>query len=249
MIHIQHLRKSFGRRGVLHDLSMCARSRDVTLLVGPNGAGKSTTMKILAGLIRPDEGVALIGGRDLRTERIAAQQLLSYLPQNPSFHPRFTPRQILSFYARLRGVGPARIERVIVLAGLTDVADQRAGALSGGTRQRVGIALLFLADSPVLLLDEPGLSLDPGWRWRLQNLLQAEARRGKTVLVTTHLIGEWNGIADRCLLCVEGRITTELNPDHLPSDFGEVDGTDIGVNARITSCASQRTSASVENFA
>lgn len=248
-IQTYNLSRSFGGVPALAELTLEVPEGSFFGYLGPNGAGKSTTMKILAGLIRPDEGVALIGGRDLRTERIAAQQLLSYLPQNPSFHPRFTPRQILSFYARLRGVGPARIERVIVLAGLTDVADQRAGALSGGTRQRVGIALLFLADSPVLLLDEPGLSLDPGWRWRLQNLLQAEARRGKTVLVTTHLIGEWNGIADRCLLCVEGRITTELNPDHLPSDFGEVDGTDIGVNARITSCASQRTSASVENFA
>ena len=95
----------------------------------------------------------------------------------------------------------------------------RTGELSGGTRQRLGLALLLLPDAPVLLLDEPGLSLDPAWRKRLQDTLRFEAERGKTILLTTHLVAEWNNVAHRCLLCCEGRIERELDPRNLPSDF------------------------------
>jgi ABC-type multidrug transport system ATPase subunit len=83
--------------------------------------------------------------------------------------------------------------------------------------------LLLLPDAPVLLLDEPGLSLDPGWRKRLQDTLRLEAARGKTVLVTTHLVAEWNNVAHRCLLCRDGKIERELDPSDLPHNFEELD--------------------------
>ena len=223
MITVHNLKKSYGHKAVLRGLSLRAAPREITLLVGPNGAGKSTTMKVLAGLIRPEKGHASIAGHDLVREKLGAQRALAYLPQNPAFHPYFSCRQILSFYARLRGVDPARIELALNSAGLREVALERTGALSGGLRQRLGLALLLLADAPVLLLDEPGLSLDPGWRKRLQEILHAETRRGKTVLVTTHLIGEWNGVAHRCLLCRAGQIASELDPANLPSDFDDLD--------------------------
>ena len=86
----------------------------------------------------------------------------------------------------------------------------------------LGVAFLLLADAPVLLLDEPGLSLDPGWRKWLQQKLRFEAERGKTILVTTHLIAEWNDVADRCLLCRDGIIERELDPKSLPDDFSEM---------------------------
>jgi ABC-type multidrug transport system ATPase subunit len=86
-------------------------------------------------------------------------------------------------------------------------------------RQRLGLALLLLADAPILLLDEPGLSLDPAWRKRLQETLHFEAQRGKTILITTHLIAEWNNVADRCLLCRHGAIERELDPTDLPQNF------------------------------
>jgi ABC-type multidrug transport system ATPase subunit len=109
------------------------------------------------------------------------------------------------------------------VTGLREFADVRTNELSGGTRQRLGIALLLLPDAPVLLLDEPGLSLDPAWRKRLQETLRFEAARGKTVLVTTHLIAEWNNVAHRCLLCRDGIIDRELDPSHLAADFDEID--------------------------
>ncbi|MEO6871482.1 MAG: ABC transporter ATP-binding protein [Chthoniobacterales bacterium] len=219
MITAHELRKSYGRKEVLSGLSLEARPGEITLLVGENGAGKSTTMKILAGLAAPDGGSAVIAGHDIVKAKLRAQRALSYLPQNPGFHPRLTCLQVLNFYARLRGVERLRIDFVIEAAGLTSVRQERVGALSGGMRQRLGIALLLLPNAPVLLLDEPGLSLDPGWRHRLQETLQEEAVHGKTILMATHLIAEWNGIAQRCLLCHEGQIERELDPAHLPNDF------------------------------
>ena len=106
---------------------------------------------------------------------------------------------------------------------------ERTGALSGGMRQRLGLALLLLPESPVLLLDEPGISLDPGWRTRLQEILREEAAQRRAVLVTTHLIAEWNGIADRCLLCRDGEIEREIDPNDLPHNFDERDPNSIAV--------------------
>ncbi|MGA7880534.1 MAG: ABC transporter ATP-binding protein [Terrimicrobiaceae bacterium] len=223
MITARSLSKSFGRKPVLRDLSFCARAGEITLLIGPNGAGKTTTMRLLTGLAQPDGGTAAIAGRDIVRERIAAQQLLSYLPQNPSFHPRFTCGQIVEFYAQLRGVDRARAEVVFKLAGVAGVAHEQTRTLSGGMGQRLGLALLLLPDAPVLLLDEPGISLDPSWRRRLQIILHDEAHRAKTVLVSTQLIAEWNGVAHRALLCRRGGIERELDPANLPVDFEQLD--------------------------
>jgi len=221
MIDAKNLTKRYGPKLVLRGISLEAREGEVTLMVGPNGAGKSTTVKILAGLIRPNAGSAIVGGYDIVTETIAAQRSLAYLPQRPNFHPRLTCSEVLRFYARLRGVPLARCDAMLEVTGLSDVARIRTLELSGGMRQRLGIAFLLLADAPVLLLDEPGLSLDPGWRRRLQETLHFESRRGKAILVTTHLIAEWNNVADRCLLCRNGIIEQELDPSDLRNDFPE----------------------------
>ena len=118
MITARSLSKSFGRKPVLRDLSFCARAGEITLLIGPNGAGKTTTMRLLTGLAQPDGGTAAIAGRDIVRERIAAQQLLSYLPQNPSFHPRFTCGQIVEFYARANRCRPGERRNARLPAGL-----------------------------------------------------------------------------------------------------------------------------------
>ena len=227
MIGVEQIVKNYGRKPVLRGISLQALRGEVTLLVGPNAAGKSTTIKVLAGLVRPNSGCARIAQRDIVDQRIAAQRLLAYLPQRPSFHPRLTCLQILHFYARLRGVSLLRCEAMLKLFGLSEVANDRTEKLSGGMRQRLGIAFLLLADAPVLLLDEPGLSLDPGWRKRLQETLRFEARRGKTVLVTTHLVAEWNNVADRCLLCRDGIIERELDPANLPQNFEQLEEVDL----------------------
>jgi len=223
MIAVEHLVKNYGRKEVLRDLSISADAGEITMLVGPNGAGKTTTVKVLAGLSKPDSGTARMQSFDIVRDRIKAQRILSYLPQRPDFHPRLTCLEILRFYARLRGLADSRCEAMLDVAGLREFARVHAGELSGGTLQRLGLALLLLPDAPVLLLDEPGLSLDPAWRKRLQDTLKFEAERGKTVLLTTHLVAEWNNVAHRCLLCRDGVIERELDPTNLPNDFDELE--------------------------
>lgn len=219
MILAKELTKSYRKNTVLRGLSFAAEPGEVTLLIGSNGAGKTTTLGILAGLLRPDGGGAFICGKSIVHDRRGAQCNLSFLPQRVSFHPRLSCRDILRFYARLRRIDPGRIEEVLRMTGLQMEAKKRTAALSGGLRQRLGLAVLLLLDTPVLLLDEPGLSLDPEWRARLQRILQDQASRGKTVLVTTHLLGEWEGVADRCLLCREGQIAEEIDPHKLREAF------------------------------
>jgi len=221
MITADALTKTYGGKRVLRGVTFSAQPGEITLLVGPNGAGKSTTLKLLTGLARPNAGRALIAGRDIVREKISAQRQLSFLPQTPNFHPRFTCAHIVDFYGGLRGVDRSRRAWSLDKAGLSEIAGEQTRTLSGGMRQRLGLALLLLPDAPVLLLDEPGISLDPGWRRRLQNILHEEARCGKTVLVTTHLIAEWNKVAHRCLLCRDGAIERELDPADLPADFEE----------------------------
>ncbi|HEU5247794.1 MAG TPA: ABC transporter ATP-binding protein [Candidatus Udaeobacter sp.] len=236
MIVTEHLVKNYRRQPVLRDMSIQAKTGEITLLVGPNGAGKTTTMKVLAGLVRPSDGNARINSCDVVRDRIHAQRALSYLPQRPNFHPRLTCAEIMRFYARLRGIALSRCEAILDQTGLRQFERVRIGELSGGTRQRVGLALLLLPDAPALLLDEPGLSLDPTWRKRLQETLRFEAARGKAVLVTTHLVAEWNNVAHRCLLCCDGKIERELDPRNLPHNFEEIEkpGTSLPYEPRLS---------------
>ena len=219
MITTLGLSKSFGRQSVLDRLDLDARPGEVTLLVGANGSGKTTTLRQLCGLSSPDAGRVTIAGFDLASSRMSALARLSFLPQAPRFHAKLTAGEILAFYARLRRLPAARIGAVESQWGLSGAVSQATGRLSGGTRQRLALAVLSLPDAPVLVLDEPGLSLDPHWRRFLQAELRAAAHRGATVLVATHLLGEWNGHADRCLVLEGGRIGRELPPSRLLEAF------------------------------
>lgn len=212
MIVINDLTKTYRGHPVLRGLDLKVEAGTITLMVGSNGAGKTTTLRILAGIIRPDSGTVMLDGVDLVRDRQEAQKRLSFLPQGVAFHPRMTCRQVVRFYARLRRCPQSRADEMLAFMGLEAEAGKLTRALSGGLRQRLGLAVLLLPQSKVLLLDEPGLSLDPEWRERLQKTLRVEALRGRTVLVTTHLLAEWEGIADRSVLCREGRIAGELDP-------------------------------------
>jgi len=219
MIEVSRLSKMYGRQRVLHDLSLAVGAGEIALLVGANGCGKSTTLRLLAGLSKADGGRMLVNGHDVVSDPAAAQAAMSFLPQSPRFHARLTVTQILAFYARLRGLPAERVGTVLARWGLEAYRNVVTGRLSGGTRQRLGLAVLDLPDAAILMLDEPGLSLDPDWRRALQQHLRAQAGSGRTVLVATHLLGEWEGQADRCLVLEGGQVEREVASEHLREAF------------------------------
>lgn len=206
MIVANDLYKSFGETSILRGASFEVSSGQVAALVGPNGSGKTTTLHLLAGLATPDAGTATIDGIDVTTDRTDVQSRLAFLPQDVRFHEALTPRQVLRFYAGLQDAPTDRIEVLLDDVALTDAADQPCGTLSGGMRQRLGLALLELADAPVVLLDEPALSLDPDWRAYLMDRLRTRADEGAAVLMATHLIDVWRPVVDRVLECTDGHI-------------------------------------------
>lgn len=206
MIEAFHLQKSFGDHSVLEDASFTVEPGVITALVGPNGSGKTTTLHLLAGLTAPDAGTATVNGHDITADQTGAQEELAFLPQDVRFHGALTPRQVLRFYAGLRNVSKNRITPCLEEVALLEAADRPCGTLSGGMRQRLGLALLDLADVPVLLLDEPALSLDPEWRAFLTERLRRHAEEGGGVLMATHLLDVWTPLVDRVLHCTDGRI-------------------------------------------
>ena len=223
MIAAHDVEKRFGARRVLTGLTLQVSPGVVTLLVGANGAGKSTLLRIIAGLCRPDAGRVEVAGHDIMRARLAAIGELAFLPQAPRFHPRLTTKQVACYYAELRGRSEADAAQELIRWGLQDHFAATTSELSGGLRQRLAIAVFALARARVLLLDEPGLSLDPEWRLRLQEHLSAEAARGATVLVATHLLGEWEGKIDACVLLNDGRVGGALPPDRLRESFRFLD--------------------------
>jgi ABC-type multidrug transport system ATPase subunit len=212
MINADDLHKSFGPQLVLDGASFSVEKGTVAALVGPNGSGKTTTLHLLAGLATPDSGTARIDGIDVVHDRSAAQAKLAFLPQDVRFHGALTPRQVLRFYADLRGADADRIATALQCVDLTDAAEQSCGTLSGGMRQRLGLALLIVADADVLLLDEPGLSLDPDWRRSLMQWLRTCADTGATVLMATHLLEIWRPAIDRVLTCADGVVRSDDVP-------------------------------------
>lgn len=219
MIRGSNLQKSFGDQVVLAGASFEVESGKMVALVGPNGSGKTTTLHILAGLATPDAGTASVDGVDVTSDRAAVQETVAFLPQDVRFHSALTPRQVLRFYAGLRSVDASRIDDVLDGVALGHAADKPCGTLSGGMRQRLGIALLELADASVILLDEPALSLDPDWRDVLTDRLRERVEAGATVLLATHLLEVWKPVVDDVLTCRDGairRVETETSSNSVP---------------------------------
>ena len=219
MIKLSDIRLKLEGQPVLKGFDLDAGRATLSLIVGPNGAGKSSSLKVAAGVWKPTSGTVLVEGRDITGRPREYRKSVAYLPQSPSFHPRLTVAQVAQFYARVEGCSADEAEFALECFGMDGFLGKRTGILSGGLRQRLGLAVLSLSRAPVLLLDEPGLSLDPFWRERLQEWLREEAGAGRTLLVATHLLAEWESKADCCFLCDDGRVVGRLNPANLRQTF------------------------------
>ncbi|QEW01048.1 ATP-binding cassette domain-containing protein [Microbacterium caowuchunii] len=191
----------------------------VTGFLGPNGAGKTTSMRILLGLVAPTSGSARIGGVDYADLPHPLQTVGAAL-EAASFHPGRSAANHLKVYADAAGIPRRRIDEVLALVGLSEVAGRKVGGYSLGMRQRLGLATALLGDPGVLVLDEPANGLDPeGIKW-MRTLLRAFAAEGRTVLVSSHLLTEIQQTADRILILAKGRLVFEGALEEL-ADPGE----------------------------
>jgi ABC-2 type transport system ATP-binding protein len=209
-IEVRGLRKSYGGTVAVDGLTFEVRPGEVTGFVGPNGAGKSTTLRLILGLDRPDEGVALVGGRPYRSLRTPLTHVGALLDAG-ALHPGRRARDHLLWLAQSNGLPRRRVDEVLETVGLTSAADRRTGGYSLGMQQRLGIAAALLGDPPVLLFDEPVNGLDPeGIVW-VRGLLRRLAAEGRVVLVSSHLMGELEGTADHLLVLGRGRLVADTS--------------------------------------
>jgi len=197
-------------RAVDH-LSLRVEAGQIYGLLGPNGSGKSTTIKLLLGLLEPTEGTAAIFG--VPSGRVASRREVGYLPESPYFYRHLTGRELVAFYASICGLPRAerraRVAEVIEWVGMTAAADRRVGTYSKGMLQRIGLAQALVHDPRLLILDEPTAGIDPVGSGAVAALLIQLKARGKTVLITSHLLAQIEEICDRVAILHRGRLLLE----------------------------------------
>lgn len=194
-IETQNLTRLFGDFIAVDKLDLSITSGEIFGLLGPNAAGKSTTIRLLAGILRPDSGAASILGLDLFTQTESIKQRIGYVAQQFALYPDLTVYENITFYAGLYGVTDKhRLQQLLELYDLTQFRDKSAGLLSGGFKRRLAIACATAHDPEVIFLDEPTAGIDPVTRKELWDLFYSLATGGKTLFVTTHYMEE----AERC---------------------------------------------------
>ena len=220
MIRSAGLSKFYGPFAAAQDVTFEVPKGQVAAFLGPNGAGKSTTMKMLTGFLAPSRGEAFIGGHNVSDDRLAASQLVGYLPENGPLYDEMTPAGILKHLGRVRGMRANlsdRMEFVADKCSLTSVWRKPISKLSRGFRQRVGMAQALLHDPDVLILDEPTSGLDPNQVQGVRDLI-VELGETKTILLSTHILQEVLAVCSRVILISESRLvfdgpTSEMGTD------------------------------------
>ena len=210
-IAIRRLQKSYGRVPAVRGVDLDAASGHITGLLGRNGAGKTTTFECLLGLRRPDAGTVTVDGVDALADPAAAKRLVGAQLQATALQDQITPREALRFFASFyrNAIKPDELLRRF---DLTAKADARFDALSTGQRQRLALALAFVNDPPVLVLDEPTAGLDPHARRHLHDLIAALREDGRTVLLSTHDVAEAERLCDHVVILDAGRVVAAGPP-------------------------------------
>jgi ABC-2 type transport system ATP-binding protein len=205
MIELAGLTKVFGRTRAVDDLTCTIEPGVVTGFLGPNGAGKTTTMRMILGLDHPTSGTATIDGKPYRELADPLRHVGAVLDAKQC-HPNRSVRAHLRWVAATHRLPAIRVDEVLDMVGLSTVAGKKAGTLSLGMSQRLGIAAALLGDPPVLLFDEPVNGLDPeGIRW-MRTLMRTLAGEGRTVFVSSHLLAEMSNTADRLVVIGRGKL-------------------------------------------
>ena len=207
VIRTQGLTKHYGDVTAVDGLDLSVRPGEVYGFLGRNGAGKTTTMRMLLGLIKPTSGTATVMGHDPGTPDGLAQ--IGALVEAPTFYPYLTGRANLAATARYAGAPASRIEETLTEVGLTDRADEKVGGYSMGMRQRLGVASTLLKSPSLLILDEPTNGLDPQGMATMRTFIRGLAQGDRTVVLSSHLLGEVEQVCDRVGVIEGGRLVAE----------------------------------------
>lgn len=231
VLRCDRLRRAFGARVAVDDVSFRLAPGEVYGLLGPNGAGKTTIIKMVCGLLDPDGGTVTIGGRPARDD-LSVRGMVGYVPQDVALYPDLTARENLAFLGRLyrldRRTLASRIAEALALTDLSDRADERVDAYSGGMRRRLNIAAGLLHHPRLLILDEPTVGVDPQSRHAILERVQDLGHEGLAVVYTTHYMEEAERVCDRVGIIDHGHLVAEGTRRQLVAQLGEHDRIELG---------------------
>ncbi|MGB5437695.1 MAG: ABC transporter ATP-binding protein [Maribacter sp.] len=204
MIQVDNLHKKFGKNQVLSHLDLSIKAGGIFAVLGPNGSGKTTLIKSILGMVVPNKGSISVFGKSIKNHWKYRHEI-DYLPQIANFPGNLKVKELIRMIKDLRQK-PSNEQELIRLFTLEPFLDKKLGTLSGGTKQKVNIVLTFMFDSPLIILDEPTTGLDPASLIKLKELLLKEKKKGKTILITTHIMQFVEEMADVIVYLLEGNI-------------------------------------------
>ncbi len=215
IVQVLNLEKRFGKLKVLDDLSFQVDSGKITAVLGPNASGKSTLIKCILGLVIPDKGEISIKGLKIQNQW-KYRKWIGYMPQTSGFPDNLTLEELLSFLKKLRQSFILDNE-LFEKFGLESFMRRKLGVLSGGTKQKINAAISFLFSPEIFILDEPTVGLDPISSTQLKDKIKQEAGNGKTVVLTSHIMGEVEELCDEIIFLLEGKIFFQGGRDEIKS--------------------------------
>ncbi len=204
MVSIQNLYKKFGKNEVLKGIDLNIKGGGIFAILGPNGSGKTTLIKSILGMVIPNKGDISVLGENI-SKNSDYRHKIDYLPQIANFPSNLKVKELIRMIKDLRK-NTNEDERLIELFKIQPFLDKKLGNLSGGTKQKVNILLTFMFDSPLIILDEPTTGLDPISLIRLKELIQEEKSKGKTILITSHIMSFVEEVSDEIVFILEGKI-------------------------------------------
>lgn len=218
MIIAEGIRKKYGNKSALNGVSLKAEKGKITAILGPNGAGKTTLIRIILGLIFPDDGEVRILDKDPFKDKSIFKKI-GYIQELPNLPPFLTGREVLEFSAKIKGVDKSEIPKLLEMVGMTENADKKIAKYSKGMIQRIAIAEAMLGNPEVLIMDEPNMGTDPVLITNFRNMVKNLAKDGRTVLMTSHEMEDVKKIADKVYFIFKGSVYFEGTVEDLIKRF------------------------------
>lgn len=207
IVQTENLSKSFAKEQAVSNINLKIRKGEIYGFLGPNGAGKTTTIRMLLGLMKPSSGTIKIFQKDLKKERMNILAKVGSLVENPSYYPHLTAYENLEALRKILGVPKSRIDEVLEIVRLKDVADKKVKGFSLGMKQRLGIAASLLHNPELLILDEPTNGLDPSGIIEIRNLIKRlPSEYGMTIIISSHLLSEIDQMATQVGIVTKGKM-------------------------------------------